>query len=111
LKVSKYSKSQFLSFKQCFHNSLFGFIGCLTDYYIAIGINYLGKCDFAQKCFFWCSGENMNFSELPAPLSNTCRPLFDQIQSVFTGEFEKTIVKSNGESKFLFADKELLEKV
>lgn len=52
----------------------------------------------------------MKFSQLPTPMSATCRPLFDQIQSVFTGEFDKTIVEGNGISQFLYADKELLAK-
>jgi hypothetical protein len=54
-------------------------VGCMTDYYIALGINYLGKQEFAEKTFFWCNGENMKFSELPAPLTASCRHIFDQI--------------------------------
>jgi len=85
-------------------------VGCLTDYYVAQGINFLGKQDFAQKVFFWCTADNMKFSQLPAPLSSTCRPLFDQIQAVFTGEFNKTIVEGNGISQFVYADKDMLSK-
>jgi hypothetical protein len=71
-------------------------LGCLTDYYIAVGVNFLGQPDFASKKFYWCTGDNMKFSEMPAPHSASCRPLFDQIQSVFTGEFDKCIVECNG---------------
>lgn len=53
----------------------------------------------------------MKFSELPAPLTAQCRPLFDEMQSIFTGEFEKTIVNGNGTSEVIYADKELLAKV
>lgn len=67
-------------------------IGCLTDYYIVVGINYLGQQNFCKKVFFWCTGESKKFSMLPDPLSSTCRPIFDQIQTVFTGEFDKVIV-------------------
>lgn len=90
------------------------FLGVLTDYYIALGVNYLGRPadEFSTaKQFFWCTGDNMKFSELPASLTTQCRPLFDQIQSVFTGEFEKTIVEGNGTSQYLYADKELLAKI
>jgi len=90
------------------------FLGVLTDYYIALGVSYTGKPadQFnASKQFFWCTGDNMKFAELPASLVGQCRPLFDQIQSVFTGEFEKTIVSSNGTSQYLYCDKELLSKV
>jgi radial spoke head protein 9 len=52
----------------------------------------------------------MKFSQLPAPLSSTCRPLFDALQCVFTGEFNKTIVEGNGISQFVYADKDLLSR-
>lgn len=46
----------------------------------------------------------MKFSELPASLASTCSALFDQIQTVFTGEFEKVIVKPDGVSSFVHVD-------
>ena len=60
-------------------NNFFVNIGCLTDYYVAVGVNYLGHQDFAKKQYFWCTGDSMKFSELPVSLSATCRPLFDQM--------------------------------
>ena len=75
-----------------------------------MGVNFLGNQDFAKKRFFWCTADNMKFSELPEPLSAKCRPVFDQIQSVFTGEFDKTIVEGSGISQFVFLDKDLLSK-
>ena len=39
----------------------------------------------------------MKFSELPSSLGDL-RPLYDQIQTVFTGEFDKVIVKADGVS-------------
>lgn len=86
----------------------------MTDYYIALGINYLGRpaLEFNDsKRFFWCTSENLKFSELPAPLTDKCRPLFDQIQAVFTGEFEKVIVEPTGISQYLQPDQDLLRKV
>ena len=53
----------------------------------------------------------MIFTKLPDSLSATCRPLFDQIQTIFTGEFNKVIIKANGVSDFLNVDKELLARV
>ena len=37
-------------------------IGALTDYYIALGVNFLGHQNFAEKKFFWCSGETLKFT-------------------------------------------------
>jgi len=51
--------------------------GCLTDYYIAVGINYLGKVGFCEKKFFWCTGDSKKFSELPEPTMVNCGALFD----------------------------------
>ena len=46
---------------------------------------------------------------MPAPL-NECRPVFDQIQAIFTGEFDKIIVQPNGVSNYVFVDKEIVSK-
>lgn len=62
----------------------------LTDYYIALGVNYLGHVDFPQKQFFWCSGENLKFTQLPAPKMGN-KKQFDAMQTMFTGEFDKVI--------------------
>jgi radial spoke head protein 9 len=88
----------------------FEFIACLTDYYVAMGVNYLGHQEFAKKTFFWCTGDNMNFSELPPSLRHTCQAVLDQVQSVFTGEFDKTVVEANGISQFAYIDKDVLAK-
>ena len=53
----------------------------------------------------------MKFSQLPAPLSASCRPLFDQMQTVFTGEFDKVIVTGAGVSDFVYIDKDLRAQV
>jgi len=62
----------------CFEECLFwGKIeGCLTDYYIAVGINYLGHENFAQKSYFWCTGDCKKFSKLPECI-RSCSSLFD----------------------------------
>lgn len=82
----------------------------MTDYYIALGVNFHGKQDFACKSYYWCTGDNLKFAELPCPLVN-CGLLFDQVQTMFTGEFEKTIVHSNGSSECLFIEADLFSKV
>ena len=43
------------------------FLGMITDYFIALGVNYLGHQEFAEKQFFWCSGDNLKFTQLPFP--------------------------------------------
>ena len=73
-----------------------------------MGVNYLGHQEFADKQFFWCSGDSFKFTQLPAPTSDTCRPLFDQIQTVFTGEFDKIIVSPTGVSQYVHLDKAVL---
>jgi len=45
----------------------------------------------------------MKFSELPSSLGDL-RPLYDQIQTVFTGEFDKVIVKADGVSQYVHVD-------
>jgi hypothetical protein len=53
------------------------YLGCLTDYYIAVGLRYLGNKNFPKKSYFWCTGDSMRFSELPESLGQQCGPLFD----------------------------------
>ena len=76
-----------------------------------MGVNYLGKVGFCEKKYFWCTGDSKKFSELPDPLSSSCRPLFDQILCCFSGEFDKIIVNGNGTSDFVYIDQTLLSKV
>ena len=72
---------------------------------MAVGVTYMGQQNFAKKNYYWCTGgEDMKFSELPASLASSCGALFDQIQTVFTGEFEKVIVKADGVSSFVHVD-------
>ena len=72
---------------------------------MAVGVTYMGEQNFAKKNFYWCTGgESMKFSELPESLGLQCGPLFDHIQTVFTGEFEKVIVKADGVSPFVHVD-------
>ena len=84
-------------------------LGCLTDYYIAIGVNYLGHSGFAKKSYFWCTAESKNFSQLPEA-NVECRHIFDQMQTVFTGEFDKTVVSGAGVSDFVHIDHALKAK-
>ena len=86
-------------------------LGCLTDYYVAVGVKFLGHKDFPERTYYWCTGEKFMFSQLPASLSAECRPLFDQIQTYFTGEFEKVIVQGNGVSQYVHIDELVRSKV
>ena len=76
-----------------------------------MGVNYLGKVGFAEKKFFWCTGDSKQFSELSKSQASTCKPLFDQIQCVFSGEFDKVIVSGKGTSDLVYIDADLLSKV
>ena len=57
--------------------SNFCFLGCINDYFIAVGVKYLGQTGFAKKNFFWTTSDSMKFAELPTPLTKECRSLFD----------------------------------
>jgi len=71
----------------------------VNDYYVAVGLNYVGVSDFPTKRFFWSStATNWEFAELPKPMSHLGKSLFERIQTFFTGEFDRVLVDSNGKS-------------
>ena len=69
----------------------------VNDYFVAVGLSYVGIPDFPEKRFFWCSeATNWGFAELPKPLHHIGKGLFERIQSFFTGEFDRILVDGNG---------------
>ena len=66
-------------------------IGIEADYYIAVGQNTIGHKGFPQRTFFWCQPCTWQFSLLE-PAKSQFAPIFEQIQTMFTGESERRIV-------------------
>jgi hypothetical protein len=56
--------------------------------------------NFPDKKFFWCTSQNFIFAELPQ-IDLKYRSLFDQVQILFTGEFDRVIVDTNGKCEML----------
>jgi hypothetical protein len=72
-------------------------LGVVNDYYVAVGLTYVGVSDFPQKKFFWSSSStSWAFAELPKPFAHLGKSLFERIQSFFTGEFDRVLVDSHG---------------
>ena len=72
-------------------------IGVVNDYYVAVGLKYIGVEDFPVKRFFWCSASTQwTFAEVPKPLVHLGKGLFERIQSFFTGEFDRVLVDISG---------------
>lgn len=64
---------------------------------MAVGLNFVGESDFPTKRFFWSStATNWAFAELPKPLAHLGKGLFERIQSIFTGEFDRVLIDVNG---------------
>lgn len=40
----------------------------MKDYFVAVALVYTGQRDFPKKEFFWCSGSNFIFAQLPETL-------------------------------------------
>ncbi len=69
----------------------------MNDYYVAVGLNYVGHNDFPTKRFFWsASATNWAFAELPKPLEKLGKGFFERIESFFTGEFDRILLNKNG---------------
>lgn len=69
----------------------------MNDYFVAVGLTFVGQNDFPTKRFFWCSSStSWVFAELPKPMESLGKCLFERIQSFFTGEFDRILVDSNG---------------
>lgn len=69
--------------------------GIETDYYIAVGQNTLGTKNFPKRVFYWCQPTTWQFSILPAAKMQF-EPIFEQLQTMFTGEIERQIVDCEG---------------
>lgn len=71
--------------------------GVVNDYYVAVGLKYIGVSDFPTKRFFWCSGATQwAFAELPKPFVQLGKGLFERISTFFTGEFDRVLVDRSG---------------
>ena len=70
-------------------------LGIESDYYIAVGMRSLGTKGFPERKMFWCQSNTWQFSLLKKP-QNLFAPIFEQIQTFFSGESEKQIVDSKG---------------
>lgn len=69
--------------------------GIETDYYVAVGQNTLGRKNFPERVFYFCQPSNWQFSLLE-PAKTALAPIFEQIQTMFTGESERQIVNAQG---------------
>ena len=82
-----------LSFRLLIITNIFAtvILGIESDYYIAVGQNTLGHKGFPQRTFFWCQPTTWQFSLLQ-PAKSQFTAIFEQIQTMFTGESERRIV-------------------
>jgi hypothetical protein len=55
------------------------------DYYIAMGIKYSNKYEFAEKSFYWASSNDFNFKKFE-PLNDYNREHYDKIKTLITGD-------------------------
>lgn len=80
-------------------SQLTSLIGVVNDYYVAVGLKYVGVHDFPAKRFFWCSAATQwIFAELPKPMMHLGKGLFERIQTFFTGECERVLVDRAGKT-------------
>ena len=56
-----------------------------------MALSYVGKLEFPEKKFFWCTSENWTFAILPAPLI-TLRDALLKSTVYFTGEFDNVVI-------------------
>jgi len=78
-------KNCFSGEKLTVHFLLFLFVlGVLNDYYVAMGLTYVGAHDFPTKHFFWCSSANWTFAILPEVVPGISH-IFDKVQVYFSG--------------------------
>ena len=72
-------------------------LGIETDYYIAVGQNTIGHKNFPQRTMFWCQPSSWQFSVLESSKMQYAT-IFEQFQTMFTGESERQIVDKQGYS-------------
>ena len=70
-------------------------VGIETDYFIAVGQNTIGTKGFPERKMFWCQPTTWQFSMLEAPKMQFAS-IFEQVQTMFTGESERQIVNNQG---------------
>ena len=60
-----------------------------------MGQNTIGQKGFPQRTMYWCQPNSWQFSALQ-PAKMAYAPIFEQFQTMFTGESERLIVESSG---------------
>jgi radial spoke head protein 9 len=58
--------------------------GLNADYYIAIGLVYTGRYEFATKRFYYCTSQDFVFKAFPA-LNDQHKELYNVIMTMLTG--------------------------
>jgi radial spoke head protein 9 len=58
--------------------------GLNADYYIAMGLVYTGRYEFAEKRFYWASSNDFTFKAFPA-LNDQHKGEYDKISTMLTG--------------------------
>lgn len=59
--------------------------GLNGDYYVAMGIVYAGRYEFAEKRFYYATSKDFNFKPFPA-LNDQHKDEYDKIKSMLTGD-------------------------
>lgn len=58
--------------------------GLNADYYIAVGLVYTGRYEFATKRFYYATSQDFQFKPFPA-LNDQHKELYDGIKNMLTG--------------------------
>jgi radial spoke head protein 9 len=58
--------------------------GLQADYYVAMGLVYTGRYEFASKRFYYCLSSDFQFKPFPE-LNDQHKDLYDSITSLLTG--------------------------
>ena len=76
--------------------SMFSIIGVVKDYFLAVAIN------IGTPTHYWCSSSSWIFSQLPTPSQEDgVSAKLNQINTLFTGEFDQVLFESSGPSKVI----------
>ena len=82
--------------------------GLNADYYIAIGLVYSGRYEFAEKRFYFATSNDFTFKPFPA-LNDQHKDAYDDIKTMLTGN-PKFIHKKVEPEKSAEQEEELLQK-
>jgi radial spoke head protein 9 len=84
--------------------------GTVKDYFIAVGLNFIGENNFCSKSFYWCSSTNFNFATMPS-ISKKLAESLDWFNGLFTGEHDKILLESGageGQETYVFENDTLV---